>query len=130
MVRLLQGALVALFFAFPPFVGHAAHEIATAISKQSRVEILVVEADGCIYCDAFRRDVLPAYLASERAKRVSMRFADIHAVETSDLSVAEPIGIVPTALVLKDNREIGRVSGYVGSSNFLPMIGALLSRAE
>ena len=108
----------------------AAYDLETAPSRWSGLELVVVEAEGCIYCRIFRRDVLPAYAASPRAQSVPMRFADLNALEAGTLTLAGPIDSVPTVLVLSGNRELGRVSGYVGPESFFHAINGLLAGVE
>jgi len=99
-------------------------------SRQSAFEIVVVEAEGCIYCPVFRRDVLPAYQATPRAKSVRMRFADVGAIEAGALALARSIDSVPTVLVLKGGEEVGRLAGYAGRENFFRSIDGLLAGVE
>ena len=54
-------------------------DLETSALPDSRLEILVVEIDNCIYCGLFRRDVAPTYKVSGRAKTIPMRFIDINA---------------------------------------------------
>ena len=59
-----------------------------------------------------------------------MRFTDLNEIENRSAGVDRPIDNVPTVLVLKDNHEVGRVSGYVGPENFFQAINNLLSGLE
>jgi thioredoxin-related protein len=110
--------------------GQAAPDRASDASRQSAFEIVVVEAEGCIYCPVLRRDVVPAYRATPRAERVPLRFADVEAIEAGVLALAGPIEAVPTVLVLKGREEIGRLAGYAGRENFLRSIDGLLAGVE
>lgn len=110
--------------------GQAAPDRVGDASRQSAFEIVVVEAQGCLYCPVLRRDVLPAYEMTPRARSVPMRFADIGAVEAGALSLAGSVNSVPTVLVLKDGKEIGRLAGYAGRENFLRSIDGLLAGVE
>ena len=92
-------------------------------------ELVVVEAEGCIYCQLFRRDVLPAYEASSQAKDLPVRFVDINDIAAVHLSFKSGVDIVPTFVVVKSHTEVGRISGYIGPENFFHSISYLLASA-
>ncbi len=124
----------ALFLAVAAFVG-----ISVSVSKAgldveaplpaSNLELVVMEAPGCTYCELFRRDVLPSYQASERAKEMPIRFLDINDITAEDLGLDTAIDIVPTFVVLKDHKEVGRIPGYMGPEYFFHSINHLISSA-
>jgi thioredoxin-related protein len=93
------------------------------------MELLVVELDGCIYCLVFRRDVLPSYQASTQAKTVPIRFIELNAAEEQKFPFAEPVTMVPTILLMKGGREVGRISGYLGPENFFHAVNHMISAA-
>lgn len=95
----------------------------------STLELVVVEAEGCIYCQLFRRDVLPAYQASAQAKDLPVRFVDINDIEADHLSFKTGVDVVPTFVVVRSQTEVGRISGYVGPENFFHSISYLLASA-
>jgi thioredoxin-related protein len=95
----------------------------------SQWELVVVEATGCIYCGLFRRDLFPAYNASEQGKQMPVRFVDVNAINNNHLDLQSPINVVPTFVVVKSNHEIGRISGYMGPEDFFHSIKYLLSSA-
>jgi thioredoxin-related protein len=98
-------------------------------ASASRLQLVVVEAQGCIYCRIFRRDVLPLYRTSARANVMPMRFSDVNDVEEGKLKLVAPIDNVPTVLLIEDAREVGRVSGYVGPENFFHSLDRLIRDA-
>ncbi len=113
-----------------PAASRAALDFSSPADAASDLEIVVVEAPGCIYCHLFRRDVWPFYENSQRAKKVPLRFADLNS-ETSlkDLDLAGPIDNVPTALLLRKNKELGRIPGFVGPESFFQCIDRILASA-
>lgn len=135
MSRVLKkslAVLVALVFVAGglPQVGRAALDLQQAALASSDTELVVVEADNCIYCDLFHRDVAPVYARSERAKTVPMRFVDINAVETEGLTITAPIDSVPTVLVVEAKRETGRIPGYIGPESFFHSVNYLLGSLD
>lgn len=98
-----------------------------AVPAGSGFELVVMEAPGCIYCTIFRRDVLPSYQASEHARDVPIRFVDINEPAAAAIHLDQPVDVVPTFIIVKDHKEIGRIPGYVGPENFFHAINYLLS---
>jgi thioredoxin-related protein len=129
----MRNILVLLVFALaallPPAASRAGLDVETGAIPADGFELIVVEADGCIYCGLFRRDVLPGYEASEQGKEVPVRFVDVNDVEAVHLALKTAVDIVPTFVVVKSQQEIGRISGYMGPEDFFHSIKYLLDTA-
>lgn len=110
--------------------GFARVDPSAEIPGAASAQLIVMEADGCVYCPIFRRDVLPVYQASEHAKGMPVRFVDINDVEKSGLVLDGPISIVPTFVITKNNQEVGRIPGYLGPADFFQAIKYLVSSAS
>jgi thioredoxin-related protein len=130
MSRYLHSSIAALLVLAFAGSSHAERDLAAIPSPGSDVELLVVEAEGCIYCPLLRRDLLPLYEASAHAAHAPMRFGDINEVDGRSIETQNPITNVPTVLVLQGNREVARISGYLGPENFLRVIERILAGLE
>jgi thioredoxin-related protein len=124
-------ALIALLMLVLAALGLRSADPATRASgtsalAASRLEIVVVEERDCIYCQLFRRDLFPAYVASPRARAVPMRFLDLGELASSSLKLKQQVDVVPTVLVLSQGSEIGRIPGYASREVFFNSINALL----
>ena len=42
----------------------------------SPYELVIIEVEGCTYCDVLRRDVMPAFNASPEARELPVRCSD------------------------------------------------------
>ena len=91
------------------------------------VEVLVFEHPDCVYCRVFRSDVLPRYRQTDAAP---LRFVDIATSDTASLGLKARIDTVPTAVVMRDGREVDRIVGYWGPTNFLKLLSHILARME
>ena len=129
MRTILLALFVALLTLAVPHGSKASIETAATSNTPETWELLVVEAEYCIYCDLFRRDVLPAYEASDQGKQMPVRFIDVNDLDSAHLDLKSPVNIAPTFIVLKSNHEIGRIPGYVGPENFFHSINYLLAAA-
>ena len=92
-------------------------------------ELVVFEADGCIYCQNFRQDVLPLYKESTLAREVPIRFVNLSRADESGMGLSYAITIAPTVVLLHDGREVDRISGYTGPFNFLKLVNHMLGRS-
>lgn len=96
----------------------------------ANLQIVVLEAPGCTYCNLFRRYVVPAYSASPRAREVPIKFIDLNEPAYDQLGLDAPVDLVPTAVLMRNNKEVGRIPGYVGPENFFHAINHLLARVN
>ena len=129
----MRSTLVALLLAVtmfvPPATSRAGLDMGTGALPANNLELVVIEADGCIFCEIFRSDVLPSYETSEQGKQMPARFVDINDMEATHIEFKGAVDIVPTFIVVKNRREVGRISGYVGPENFFHSINYLLASA-
>lgn len=129
-MRALLSLVALLVVLVTPFSStNAGIDPSIAPPNRSDIQLIVLEADGCIYCGLFRRDVLPDFQTSAKGKDMPVRFLDINNVEASGIALKGPITQVPTFIVAKANHEIGRIPGYVGPENFYHAIDYLLASA-
>jgi thioredoxin-related protein len=101
-----------------------------AAATKTSMELLVFEHPDCTYCQAFRSRVVPRYQASPHAAEAPLRFIDISRSDTGRLGLASPITMLPTAVLMKEGREMDRIAGYWAPDNFFKMVGLIISRAE
>jgi thioredoxin-related protein len=140
MARLVSILLSVAALSLVTTAGHAARDgwagwfgSGTSLSTPaptSTLELLVFEVEGCAYCDVLRRDVLPRYKAAPASARAPMRFVDINQVDTDKLALSSPLRMVPTIVLMRDGREVERVSGYVGPEMFFKMINHMLDQID
>lgn len=96
----------------------------------SPYELVIVEVEGCIYCEVLRRDVMPAFNTSPEARDLPVRFLDLNTPDAEKLELTDgPLTQVPTVLLVKANREVGRAAGYMGPEGFFHSIKWMISRA-
>lgn len=129
MPMIIRLILFALLMLSPVTASRAGLDTEMPANPNGSFELIVVEADGCIYCQIFRRDVLPVYQTSEEGKKVPIRFVDVNDVDANHLDFNGSVDIVPTFVVVKSRHEVGRIAGYVGPENFFHSINYLLGSA-
>ena len=98
--------------------------------RATAMELIVFEHPDCIYCAVFRRDVAPSYQRSAPAAEAPLRYVDIARSDIGALRLKEGIDMVPTAVLMKNGEEVGRISGYWGREGFFKMLAHIRSTAE
>ncbi len=94
------------------------------------MELVVFEHPDCAYCPAFRNGIAPRYQRSPQAAEAPLRFVDITASDMSRYRLLMPITMVPTAVLIKDGREVDRIAGYWAPDNFFKMVAYIRAKAE
>ena len=102
----------------------------SAPTRTPPLEVLVFEHTDCTYCRVFRRDVLPKYRQAVPADTAPLRFVDIAKSDTASLALKTRIDTVPTVVVMRDGREVDRIVGYWGPTNFFRMLSYILAKIE
>ena len=80
-------------------------------------QILIVESEGCPYCERFRETVASNYKGSVP---LSFRLSS----ELDGLTVNSPTEVTPTILFLEEGKEVYRKEGYIGPYSFYKLLGA------
>jgi len=131
MRRIIAAFAILTLGALATSGSYAARNIETvALSTASSYELLVLEVPGCLYCRVLRRDVLPAYEISPRAREVPIRFVDLNDIDDDRIGLTSPVDIVPTVVLMRDNKEVGRITGYLGPESFFHSVNHLMNQAE
>ena len=108
-------------------------EAAAAITGSDAIanlQLVVLEAPGCVYCNLFRRYVVPAYETSPKSRNVPMKFIDLNDKAYDELGLDGPVDMVPTTILMQNNREVGRIPGYLGPENFFHAVNHLMARVN
>ncbi len=105
----------------------AARDLWSSAEPTPNLEMVVLEVPGCIYCNVFRRQLLPTYKSSKQAKRIPIRFVNLNDPALAEIGLTQPVDIVPTFVILEDNHEIGRIPGYMSRHDFFRAIDYILS---
>jgi thioredoxin-related protein len=98
--------------------------------RLTSMELIVFEHPDCIYCPVFRRDVATSYQQSTPAAEAPLRYIDIAKTDIGGLHLKGRIDMVPTAVLMKDGQEVGRIAGYWGRESFFKMLAYIMNSAE
>jgi thioredoxin-related protein len=108
--------------------GRAALDPAAPASGPA-LELLVYEHRDCVYCQLFRRDVLPRYQEALAAE-LPIRFIDIAEAGNEAPGLKRKVDMLPTVVLMLGGRELDRIVGYWGPDNFFKLLAHMRVRAE
>jgi hypothetical protein len=129
VIAALAVGLAALLAGYVP--GRAARELTPEPALNgARLEILVFEAQACAYCEIFRRDVAPRYRFAQLAVQAPLRFIDIGKVDVDKMGLSARLDILPTTVLMKDGREVERISGLTAAETYYRLLQYMISKNE
>ena len=129
-MRSLLCALAVAFTALIAGEGSGRAALDAAPARAPHLEVLVFEHAACTYCRVFRRDVLPKYRQAVQADVAPLRFVDIETGDTDSLALKAHIDTLPTVVVMRNGREVDRIVGYWGPTNFFHLLTHILAKIE
>ena len=93
-------------------------------------ELVMVERSGCPYCARWNRDVAPIYEKTPEGHLAPLRRLDLADVKASTIAFSEPVRFTPTFILVDDNKEVGRLTGYMNDDMFWGLLDGLLKKAS
>lgn len=97
-----------------------------AAQEPSSLRLIMVEEAGCRFCRKWNTDVGGAYPASPEGQFAPLQRVNRGAPEIAGFA---PAVYTPTFILVRENAEIGRITGYPGESFFWEELAPLLTRA-
>lgn len=88
-------------------------------------ELVMVERDGCEWCERWNNDIAPAYPNTEEGRRAPLRRVDIKN-PPDDIDFGSALIFTPTFVLIDDGKELGRLEGYMGPDFFWFRLSKLL----
>jgi thioredoxin-related protein len=104
--------------------------IALSAANARAAELVMFEQAGCVWCEAFDREIAPVYDKTDEGRRAPLRRVDIMQKSPQDLSFIDVERLTPLFVLIDKGREIGRIRGYPGEDNFWGLLGALIKKLD
>jgi len=95
------------------------------VSADAATELLMFEQEGCTWCALWHKEIGPIYPKSAEGKLAPLREFDIRHPPSS-LALMSPIVFAPTFVIVKDRKEVGRITGYPGADFFWGLLSRIL----
>lgn len=94
--------------------------------NRSSLRLVMIEEMGCNYCIRWHREVGPGYPLSEEGRRAPLIQIDRFSAEAKRF---QRVTFSPTFILLSQDTEIGRITGYPGADFFWSMLSELVAKA-
>lgn len=93
------------------------------------IRLMMVEQEGCIYCEAWDREIGPGFPKSSEGQTAPLMRVDIDGPWPDGIALDRRPTITPTFILLRDGVELSRLEGYPGDQYFYPLIDEMLTDA-
>lgn len=93
-------------------------------------ELVMFRTKACPYCAAWDHDIGGIYHKTEEGRRAPLRIVDMDEERPAELAGIKGLVYSPTFVLVQNEREVGRISGYPGPDFFWPLLGDLLTTME
>ena len=93
--------------------------------KRAPVRLLMFERKGCVYCEAWKRQIGPGYRDSPTGNIAPLTVVDMDGPYPDGLALARRPIVTPTFVLMRDGMELGRIEGYTRQDDFYPALERL-----
>lgn len=100
------------------------------IAQANAAELIMFERAGCVWCEAFDRDIAPIYQKTEEGLRAPLRRVDTEKPLPPDMAFIETERLTPLFVLVDRGREIGRIRGYAGEDFFWGLLDGLMKKLD
>ena len=91
------------------------------------VELLMFDDEYCSWCERWDREIGVIYSLVPESCLAPLRKIDIHEQIPTSLSILEPVLYTPTFVLVHNQKEVARITGYPGEDFFWPMLNDILA---
>lgn len=82
------------------------------------VRLMMVEQDGCPWCDRWKAEIGPVYPKTAEGRIAPLVKVMIHDPLEKGITLNSPPIYTPTFILLNDGQEVGRIEGYQSDEFF------------
>ena len=104
--------------------------MASSTTNARAAELVMFEQAGCVWCEAFDREVAAVYDKTDEGVRAPLRRVNIAAALPPDLDFIAVERLTPLFVLVENGREIGRIRGYPGEDHFWGLLGVLIKSLD
>lgn len=98
-----------------------------AAAPTNRLELVMLEEQGCGYCRRWHQEVGPGYGRSDEGKRAPLKRVDLASTEATRFA---RVVYTPTFVLVRDGEERGRITGYPGADFFWTALSDRLRKLD
>lgn len=97
-----------------------------AARPAAAAELVLFQAEGCPFCEAWDREIGNIYHLTDEARRLPLRRVELTDPRPADLVDIPDIRYTPTFVAIVEGREIGRIVGYHSQDQFWGLLGEII----
>lgn len=97
---------------------------ATCVAAQA-AELVMVEQNGCHWCERWNTELSHIYPKTNEGKRAPLRRVNLRDLPGDITFTSRPV-FTPTFVLVEGGQELGRMEGYNGDEFFWFLLGRLL----
>ncbi len=101
-----------------------------AATPSLAAELVMFESEGCVWCEAWDRDIGPIYAMTDEARILPLRRMDIFDPLPPALAGIAEVIYTPTFVIVSCGKEVDRIVGYLGEDQFWGLLGAAMATLE
>lgn len=92
--------------------------------------LVMVERDGCPYCERWNEEIGPIYPKTPEGTRAPLVRHNIRDAVPDGMDFARRVVFTPTFILLENGQEVDRLEGYPGEDFFWGLLGRMLTRLD
>lgn len=94
----------------------------------SAAELVMFERSGCVWCQRWEREIGSIYPRTEEGRIAPLRHVSLDRGPPKGLTLVEPVFFSPTFVLMDGDREVGRITGYIGDDAFWGLLSVLIGK--
>ena len=98
-----------------------------AAQASAGYELIMVEQQGCHYCERWKEEIGPIYPKTDVGMFAPIRMLDITNVDSTH-EIGATVVFTPTFIITDGEREITRMEGYMSEDFFWGVLEMILER--
>lgn len=94
------------------------------------LQLLMIEAHGCVYCARWNAEVSPEYPLTDEGRAAPLVRVDVSDQPYADYHLERRAIYTPTFVLLRDGTEVTRLEGYPGEDFFWGLLTRMIEGAN
>ncbi|MGL4637201.1 MAG: thioredoxin family protein [Beijerinckiaceae bacterium] len=100
----------------------------SGFAQGTSMTLVVYERAGCAWCARWDNEVAPVYAKTAVGQQAPLRRVNLDQAKADDPKLDDPVRFTPTFVLLKDGKEVGRITGYQNDGFFWGLLEAMVER--
>ncbi len=98
--------------------------------SMNAANLIMFDSPVCEWCEIWEDEVGIVYHKTDEARVAPLRRISIHDPRADDFGNIRPVIYTPTFVLMENDHEIGRITGYPGEAHFWSLLEVLIGMIE